>query len=37
MKEPWNITQEEVEACLAATTWSPAIALFSWRRFSSTS
>ena len=24
MKEPWNITQEEVEACLAATTWSPA-------------
>jgi L-fucose isomerase len=24
MKEPWNITQEEVEACLAATRWSPA-------------
>lgn len=24
MKEPWNITEEEVEACLAATTWSPA-------------
>ncbi|MFZ6037282.1 MAG: L-fucose isomerase [Bacteroidota bacterium] len=24
MKEPWNITQEEVEACLAATKWSPA-------------
>ncbi len=24
MKEPWNITQEEVEACLAATQWSPA-------------
>ncbi len=24
MKEPWNITQKEVEACLAATTWSPA-------------
>lgn len=24
MKEPWNITQEEVKACLAATTWSPA-------------
>lgn len=24
MKEPWNITQEEVETCLAATTWSPA-------------
>jgi L-fucose isomerase len=24
MKEPWNITQKEVEACLAATRWSPA-------------
>jgi L-fucose isomerase len=24
MKEPWNIMQEEVEACLAATRWSPA-------------
>ncbi|MBF6598699.1 MAG: L-fucose isomerase [Fermentimonas sp.] len=24
MKEHWNINQEEVEACLAATTWSPA-------------
>lgn len=24
MKEPWKITQEEVEACLAATRWSPA-------------
>ena len=24
MKEPWNIMQEEVEACLAATKWSPA-------------
>ncbi|MEA5129646.1 MAG: L-fucose isomerase [Proteiniphilum sp.] len=24
MKEPWNITEEETRACLAATTWSPA-------------
>ena len=24
MKEHWNISQEEVDACLAATTWSPA-------------
>ena len=24
MKEPWHITQGEVEACLAATQWSPA-------------
>ncbi len=24
MKEPWNITEEETKACLAATTWSPA-------------
>lgn len=24
LKAPWNITQEETEACLAATTWSPA-------------
>ncbi|WP_298650465.1 L-fucose isomerase [uncultured Proteiniphilum sp.] len=24
LKEPWNITDEETEACLAATTWSPA-------------
>lgn len=24
MKEHWNINEEEVEACLAATTWSPA-------------
>lgn len=24
MKEPWNITDGEVEACLAATTWYPA-------------
>jgi len=24
MKEPWNITQEEVAACLAAPRWSPA-------------
>ncbi|MGI6046925.1 MAG: L-fucose isomerase [Petrimonas sp.] len=24
MKQPWDITNEEVEACLAATEWSPA-------------
>lgn len=24
MKEPWNITEEETKACLAATAWSPA-------------
>jgi L-fucose isomerase len=24
LKEPWNITDEETKACLAATTWSPA-------------
>ena len=24
LKEPWNITEEETKACLAATTWSPA-------------
>lgn len=24
LKEPWSITEEEVEACLTATTWSPA-------------
>ena len=24
MKEPWYITEEEVQACLEATTWSPA-------------
>ncbi len=24
MKEPWNITQEDAEACLAATDWMPA-------------
>ncbi len=24
LKEPWNITEEETKACLAATSWSPA-------------
>ena len=24
LKEPWNITEEETKACLAATNWSPA-------------
>lgn len=24
MKEPWNINDEEIKACLAATTWAPA-------------